>query len=444
MLTEREIYDTVMECANQHTGGKNASIARYFEVDYPQRLSNLQKFINDIVLRDIGDYREFIRLTDAMNALEGRQPSSEDRALLAMMCWMHDVIGEIKPNMGKKPRLVISLLVYGEEYAHKLNKYLFASWNTQGNMDALLDKFDVYISLCTTYKTPRINAFEKAGVEYLTTYIPDELVQNMQGENKWRLLGTAGSIALAHAKALGASFHQAFPDMIYSGKYWSEIIRLSEKHESILMPAHRCDESVISKYLPLYETEESGLDISSSDLCAVGLNAQHVCDWSNMLNNRPNPVAIPVSHRLHWETADNLLLYTPHLNASYLGAATVAKISDRFYHTLDSELDMVCREWYIPQDDDIYAVEVSNQSVHAHDDRYMMNSEYPKVLWQVIGMKDSFKFFRKGMSVKLNRNLRPKGEKVFSLERARMEMEQIHHLCEAMNPYAQMVLRRVV
>lgn len=441
-LTEKEVFDEVMDSCNEYMGGVGANVKRYTEVNYPQRLVILNRLIFGNVLREQGDYNKYIKLTKALINLPERQPSYADLNVLRIVEWFKGTLDNLEPvETSRKPGIVINILAFGEEYIKKMSDYLFPSWCSEGNIKALSREYQVIINICTTEKyyghmrrvLSASGFYDIEDIKFIITNIPDTLVGGK--DEMYILLGACGSIGIAYAKHLKAAFHHSFPDVFYSNNFFSEIVRLAKKHKNILMPAHRTDESVIIPKLEAFR-KNGVLSVPSDSLAAMGLQAFHICEWPNLMNNRPQVNAVPMAHKLYYETEDSFIMHSPHVNAAFLSAESVQGIPDRFFHTLDSELDMICRgnNFYLPQDDDLYMVEMSNQSSNGHDDRYLILSEYPRFFWQVVAHHDTLKFFHKGMKVKINRSMRP-AINIISNEQHNIEIDAIYQSILSLDPY---------
>ena len=135
-----------------------------------------------------------------------------------------------------------------------------------------------------------------------------------------------------------------------------------------------------------------------------------MCHWPTLVNNRPAMWCYPQHHYLMWESQDFVHFNCPHLNAIWLSPETIAKVPQRFYISLDSELDFMCEgeDYYIPQDvDDLYLVEFSNQGKQKVEDMYLDAPSYASHFWKLSTNRDNFKFFTRGMRLKINRDVRP-------------------------------------
>ena len=177
----------------------------------------------------------------------------------------------------------------------------------------------------------------------------------------------------------------------------------------ILSPAHRTDESIMLPAAKKYEDKDC-ISIPSADLVALGLNAVHMCHWPTIVNNRPAAWVYPQTHSLVWETNEFMHFNCPHLNALWLAPEIIEKVPERFYISLDSELDFLCEgeNFYIPQEtDDLYLVEFSNQGKQKVEDFYLTSENYSGYFWKLSTNRDNLKFFTRGMKLRINRDIRP-------------------------------------
>ena len=438
-MNEEEIFKAVIISAQDKLGYIKSNVQRYHEVDYPQRLHTLQGLIQEIVLRAAGDYREFIRLTEAMNALPERQPSGQQLKTLQIVKWMRDEMNiTVAFDQSFGPIIIINLLAFEKKYTKAVIDNLIPSWKTNGNLDALNKKFRVIVNIFTTASSHQSLAMSGVliGLDARITYIPKDIVDGLDNENIYMLLGAVTSISLALAKKNNAALHFAAPDTIYSSNYFSNLVRLSETHNNILMPCHCADAMAITPALETYR-KNGVINIPVADLCSIGINSRLIYDYPSFVNNRPQTDCLPMSHKLWWETEDKLIMHTPHMNAAYLSATTLQNIDDRFFHTIDSEIATICKgdDFYLPQaEDDMYLLEINEQSSRNTSDGYLAFSEYPRYQWQVLGLHDSLKFFRKSMSVKINRDLRP-ATRIIPEADVRREMQALYGLMLASDPY---------
>lgn len=439
------IYAEIMKACETYTGMAGASVPGYFEKPYPQRLFSLNHLLKWHLLRELGDMDAFLRLSAEMQALPLRQSSKDDRFVVNMARWLNDELACInpKPIVTQRPKIVISLMVWGEEFVQKMLDYLVASWLAEGNIGLLAAKMHTTISIHSTWEdheiitaSPQVKQLRELGVNFAYIFIPDDIINGCNKDTIYWLVGASASLGIEYARVNEAAFHHACPDAVYSAGYFAELLRLADKHHNILQMAIRTDESAMREALKPYE-DGNVLSIPSPDLTSLSLNCIHSCELAGLMNNRPMLEAIPLGHKIYWESENEVRMQAPHLNAAWLSPESLKSLKPRFYHSIDSELDLIARgtDFYVPKaEDKFYIAELSNQSSFAGEDRFLHIGEYGKLFWSVISVRDLFKFFYPGMTVALNRSLRPDAA-VMPERQIAQEIEQLRYLILSADPY---------
>lgn len=409
-------FHEIIELRQNFLGMKDWGHPRYAGYNYPQRLCLLSDMNRVYLLREIGDIPKFIELEKEINAMPGKEPSPQDKCILDMAEWTQKVITEMQPFTSDKERIVLTLLVYGKDYTEKCLNIMMKSLMTEGNFPALCKEKQVIFHVQADQiahdmleAAPIVAKIKALGAHFEYVIIPESLIKQIDAGSVYWLIGAAATVGIEYARTCKAGFHHCYPDIIYSNKFFAELLRLTHLSPSILAPAHRSDEAVILPAIKVYETDDK-IDIPSADLVAIGLNAIHMCHWPSIVNNRPAMWAYPQTHSLIWETHQFMHFNCPHLNAFWLAPEVIAKIPQRFYISLDSELDFLCEDenYYIPQEnDELYLVEFSNQGKQKVEDLYLDAGGYAGYFWKLSTNRDNFKFFIRGMKLRVNRNIRP-------------------------------------
>lgn len=413
---DHRAFNDIIQIRQNFLGMKDWGHPRYHLYDYPQRLCLLSDMNRVYILREIGDMPKFLEIENEINKMPGKEASPQDQCIFDMTNWTLDTINNMrmfKTNSTKK-KVIITLLCYGETYTQRCFDIMLKSLMTEGNLPALVKEKCVIFHVQTDNierfeRAPIIQRIKELGVHFEYVLIPDQLMKQIDANSVYWLIGAAATIGLEYARKNNAAYHHCYPDIIYSNNFFSELLRLTKISSSILAPAHRGDESVLLPSIKPYETEEN-ISIPSPDLVALGLNAIHMCHWPTIVNNRPGNWTYPRTHSLIWETHQLVHFNCPHLNAWWLAADIIAKCPQRFYISLDSELDFLCEgeDYYIPQEtDDLYMVEFSNQGKQKVEDFFVDAASYAVHFWQLSTNRDNFKFFIRGMKLKINRALRP-------------------------------------
>lgn len=439
------IYAEIMKCCEEYTGMSGANVATYFMHPYPQRLYTLNHLLRWHQFREEGDIKRFLRLSEQLEALPGRQSHANDHFVVNLAKWLEDSLAEMKPLDVTTPRekVVISVMAWGKDFVQRMNDYLFKSWFADGNMAYLASQKLVILNFHTTMdwieaisSSEYGKKLQDLGVRFATTIIPKELTEGINRDTIYWLVGASATLGINYAKVNGAAYHHSCPDAIYSSNYFKELLRLSGEHENILQIAMRTDECSMMKALMDYETE-SALSIPSEDLVAHSLNSLHITETLSLMNNRPALEAIPVGHKLYWESDNTLHMQSPHVNAAWLSFNSIKELPQRFYHSIDSELDLICRgaNFYIPKaEDHLYIAELSHQSAYPTNDGYLHVREYGDLFWKVISIRDLLKFFYPGMTIAINRNLRPNAP-VMSEKQIVQEKEQLRYCILMADPF---------
>lgn len=441
-----------MECAGIYLGLENCQNARYAAYQYPQCLYVLSDMLKLHVLRELGDIKRYIRMEKEFGKVPGRQPSKHDSSILAMMEWLDIEIDALRPQFSTpKEKIVISLLVWGETFVNKMLSGMFKSWMAEGNMDALSAAKSVILHIQTDAKSKALieaaeitKNLKGLGVIFEYVLIPDNIISTMNDSTLYWMVGAGASISIAYAKKMKAAFHHSYPDIIYSTNYFSELLRLSENHKVILAPGARSDESIMNLFLKPYETEEK-ISVPSEDLMALHMNSLHMSMFGAVVNNRQKGFSYPQNHFLMWESEESVHFNCPHLNAAYIAPELMKNLEDRYYMSLDSELDLICtgEEFYIPQvEDKLYLVELSEQSRYPVNDVFVEASIYGNFLWNTITHRDLLKFFTRGMKVKINRDIRQVPVNVMSDVQIGAEKVYLMNSLLAADPYKGVKLAR--
>lgn len=449
-----KIYKEIFQCVDKYTGLPDCHNARYQFLPYPQRLYVLSEMLKLHVLRELGDIKLYLKLDAEMRALPEFQSSSSNNSTRDIVEWLDTNMdaAHAPKTVSTREKVVISVLVWGENYANKMLNRAFKSMMAQGNIPAMVISKYVIMHIQTDEKTkaiieaaPIVKQMAEAGVHFEYIIFSDAISASLSDEvTKWWMVGAAASLAIHYAKRSQAAFHHSYPDVVYSDKYFSELIRLSAEHNSILGQAHRADESILLPNLAYYESEGK-LQVPAADLAAHHLNSVHMGMFSLMVNNRSKFWTYPQSHVIIWEGAENLHFNCPHLNIMWLGSQVLKGLQSRYYMTLDSELDLICKgdDFYIPQEmDEIYLLEFSEQCKGQVEDIYTDAQSLGNYIWSRITHRDVLKFFVRGMKTKINRTIRPMPKNVLPENQISAEKNYLFNAIISTDPYIGVKLAR--
>jgi hypothetical protein len=459
-MPDYPIYQEVMNCVGRYMAQTNCRHERYEAFPYPQRLGELTDLLRKHVLREEGNIKLYLEMEKAIDNLPlinghmPRQASKADITIRQMTEWLQSSMATIKPYVttSQKERIVISIAVWGG-YIDKMLDYTWKSLMSEGNLSTLAKHKHVVFHIQTDEKSRDL--IEKSditwkmkalGIHVQYGIIPDDIIEGLNNDSAvYWMLGAVTSLGLQYAIKAKAAFHHSYPDMIYSDKFFEEILRLTKVHRNILAPGHRTDESM---FLPEMAAYEKGgiIEIPASDLVAHHLNCLHINAWSCLVNNRPKNWFYPEKHVLIWEGNDLVYFNCPHANALWLSYETIKNLPQRYFMTIDSELDLICKgdDFYIPQEcDSLYMCEFSNQGRSPVNDLWCKVEQYTTYMWSVITHRDSLKFFVRGMKMPINRKIRPlKADHKLYDDQIAVERAFLANACVANDLYEGVILGR--
>lgn len=450
-MNDLHIYQEIMDDVSAMRGSEDTPPTRYERYPYPQRLAILSDILKLHTLRERGDITRYLELQEEIFELDPTRVRNHDFALYTMMHWLQSQMDIITPATAEKDVLVITMAVWGGEYTQRMLDFNFKSMMSRENLPSIAveKRIIIYIQTDQTgmdiIETSEIALRMRAiGVHFEYTVIPDDLLSMITGDTEmaYWMLGAAATLGIHYAKSLHASYHHSYPDVIYSNKFFSEVLRLSKEHKAILAPGFRSDEEMLKPLLKDYNKDV--ISVPSADLMALHLNCIHAVAWPYMVNNRNSIWSYPLSHVMLWESEEALHISSPHLNILWLDYEMIKDLESRFYMTLDSEMDFICKDedYYIPREqDEIYMPELSYPERASMVDSYDDAMNVSHLIWSRIKRRDVLKFFIRGYRVKINRNIRPVPENVILNAQAVAERKYLYNTLLSTDPYARSTKR---
>lgn len=451
-MRDLEIQQLIMESVNRYTGIPGNNQPNYGRYSYPQRLQFLNDNLKKHILREEGDIKGYLALQKEVFDLCPEQITTENESLYKIINWVDGELESCKAGTPESNRLVISLLVFGEKYIDKMLNYNFKSLMAAGNLPALVAEKKVTIYLITTDSgrdvieqasvTEKIKAL---GVIFHYTILPEE-IENLLVDQYiiYWLLGACASLGIHYAKCQRAVFCHSFPDIVYNDKFYSELLRLAQTQKAILGSGMRSDETLMMPSIAPYLDEDT-LAVPVSDLMAHHLNCIHLSAWPQMVNNRPDYWFYPKHHVMIWESENLVHINSPHVNAWWLDYWVLKDLPVRFFHTLDSEMDLVCKgqDYYIIQEcDEVYQVELSAPNRQHMQDLYCDIGNAADNLWNCIAHRDTAKFFFREMRIRVNRNIRPLPDNYIPHMQVKSLQQGLFNMALSIDRYAKINLAR--
>jgi hypothetical protein len=444
-----EAYKDVMTVRAEFLGQPPQRNYRYEKYPYHGRLFPLSIMNRSHTLVEMGDIDRYMAIDDKINALPKKSLSKPDIIIRKMMEWLKREMAAVKKHktVSTKGKVVITMLTWGKEYADKTLNYSFKSMMADGNLPVLCKSKFVIMYVQTNEEgrahleaSPIVAAMKEIGVHFEYTLVDPEVLAGIaEGrEELYWMVGAAASLAIHYAKKNGAAFHHSYPDCLYSDHYFYEILRLAAVHKNILIPCATADETTLFPLLQPYEDEKK-IAVPAADLVALTLNAVHLTLWTMMVNNRPSNWLYPQNYVLLWESEDQLHINSPHVNAAWICEESLAATPDRFFRTLDSELDMLCPgyDFYIPQEtDNIYMAGLASQSRYSINDFFVTEKETGAHIWRNVGHRDLMKFFFNGAKFRINREVRPMPANAIPNPQIAAEKTYLFNSIMCCDPYA--------
>ena len=212
-LPDYAVFEKITDLTAKYVGKVKDRVDGYFLNPYPQRLCSLNESLKMWVLRESGDIKNFLAITEEINSLIGREPSAKDYHVIEMAQWLDKEIRKLPSSITQYPqdkeRIVIGLMVWGE-FVDKALDILFKSWLTAGNIESLCKNKIVIIHIITTAndasyikKAPIIKQLEKVGAVFSYVNISVDLTR---GSETYWLIGAGVALQLAYAKRMNASY----------------------------------------------------------------------------------------------------------------------------------------------------------------------------------------------------------------------------------------------
>lgn len=376
--------------------------------------------LRDAVLRYNGNTQGYKKAATQLHEVLGYAPAYS--VYTVSLCDYFDEACKTFPTEpvfdGGKRIIVFSLLCWGESYISNLLHFCFASLLAEGNIPSLSKERDIIIAIHTDEKSAEIISKHSVthrlllhGVHLQYFLLSDNLISTVNSDpnNKYWLLGVSQTLHMLYAKRLNADLHVSAPDEVYSSEFFSNILqKVRAGAKVITQSTFRSD---IDKMLPLIEgyRKDSIISINTPQLAAHALNNAHPSVERVKINNRPSNLHWPASHQLLWEGEDVLHVVCPHQHPVFISAEIIFRLKDRYYHTLDSELEKI-----VPEDcpvecpkavDNMMMVELSPADQFPPQP-YVDIEQYCNHFWQRIGTPKLIKFFNLETVLRIDNTIR--------------------------------------
>lgn len=305
--------------------------------------------------------------------------------------------------------LLIATSVWGNEYVSRFLTLCLPSLLEERNIKAL-KKVNARIFINTNASGrdvisnhPAVLALVNEGVNVQLMLLNDEILEMMRGilNAKYWHLGMTQSMHLQYAKRLNIDYHLMMPDVVYSSGYFERLFSIDK---SVI--THGCI-SVDQQKMP-FDKYRNGLSITipPAELMSLSLLHTHPRAEHHFVKKNGN---LPRIHLLIFEAENEVSIMTPHQSIAYISRDIIAKIPDRIFFTLDSELDKIVgnNPIYTPcAEDALVMCEVSGDNVEIYERKEVKNiEEYCVVFRQRIPEYNLYPLFLQKMAFPIDRDM---------------------------------------
>ena len=350
----------------------------------PTKLYKFCKKSAYLLVKSYGDISGAKQAFDNLNPVTLLQ-NEDIRQKAALMQLLLDDVINIEVRMKKdsvlfksdngKPRVVISIMVWGEQYLNYFCTYCIPSLRAKGNL-CDFQEIDIFWHIFSTTQGKKyLNSnkiFEKfvntASVRYET--IPDSLLAISSRKNRYWILGAYTQTSLRYAAHLDADIHFTNPDVIYAANFFKNLffIKHTKRANLILSGSVSAKSKNTCKELEKLKSADDRLNISAGELHELALdNLQELYHNCFLSPAGLRSCALPGMPLLGWIENDTLVMHIRYLNPMLIDKRLLTTDMQLSYYTIDSEIIGILQKknnedlnYYIIQsEDDVGFIEIS-------------------------------------------------------------------------------------
>lgn len=355
------------------------------------------------MLRESGDWKGYMTLADS-GAIHTTP------FLRGMVQFYAESLKSFEKISPLPEGLLVALSVWNDEYLDRFLNFCLPSLLEEKNIQALKRKKAILFIHTNAHgkekilNHPILQPFIDHGITVQMMMLNDGLLEDIpfHAANKYWHLGLTQSLHLQYAKALNVDYHLLMPDVMYGAGFFERLINLKKPvitHSSI-----PTDANTIGKALENYRDGMS-IKISPEDL--ISLSILHAHDRIKPYFVGKNK-KFPKGHLLIFEGKDQIHLMSPHETLAYISKEVIEKIPDRFFFTLDSEIEKIVGQTpiYTPMAaDGLAMLEISGNVPSTPRSEVEDSEEYCTRFISHIPEKGQQKLFMQSMTMPLNRNM---------------------------------------
>ena len=311
---------------------------------------NLSWYLYSKYLRDFGSLGDYVKKMIELEKMANKK-THISREFSYLNTKLSSAIEEIKKDktISEKETICFAVCVWGRSHLEALDRITMQSLFCEKQTSSLRQKykFILYLQIGSVPEVEKQIFLEKYRGEFdeiKVLDITDETtkLQKFKKVSKYDLLGYLQTLQLLFSKQRNAHLFPFLPDLYYSSFYISTIVSLSLKEKkAILQPAFRSTARGFQMVQRLKKrTGRNLLNYAELGQIAYQTIAPESKQW--VINQETiNSGIFPNSHMLIYANKNRVTVQSPHFHCNFIPNYLIKKLKERFYFTLDSELDLV-------------------------------------------------------------------------------------------------------
>ena len=311
---------------------------------------NLSWYLYSKYLRDFGSLGDYVeKMTQLEKMAKKNSYTSQEFQYLSIK--LSEAIKEIKKDKIKseKEAICFAVCVWGRSHLEALDQITMQSLFCENQALSLRRKykFILYLQIgCVPEEDKQIflEKYRRDFDEIKVLDITEETnkLRKFKKLSKYDLLGYLQTLQLLFSKQRSAHLFPFLPDLYYSSFYISTIVALSLKEKkAILQPAFRSTARGFQMLQQLQRRTGRNL-LTSAELGQIAFKtiAPESEEW--IINQKTiNSGIFPKSHMFIYAQKNRVTVQSPHFHCNFIPNYLMKKLKERFYFTLDSELDLI-------------------------------------------------------------------------------------------------------
>lgn len=292
--------------------------------------------------------------------------------------------------------IVTSILLYGEDYIGRFNRFCMPSLMSTANREAIAGhtRMLVYTTeadrgLIWNLTRPLV----AAGIHVVIEVLPPELTAK---DLKYMALGTVHQVGFFAAGMWRAGYHLGQPDHLFSAGYFTGLRNLARQHKAIGQAAISANLLTAAPDLEQYRGTDGTLTIDSSTLGSIGHKHLHEQFTPMIANDMETPAFVPPTMPVLWRAKNKLALYGCHMNMDYVSPHYTTAAPLPTVNTCYATIDIMW-PYLVPQqvphqpalEDGMMILELSGAEKHTRESPVSLEVA-AGTLWHVMRFTDDY------------------------------------------------------